>query len=208
MANINFEPWKPAGENPRFNGVRLLILGESHYDEGETYPPEGQKEFTQYIVKRWGAEAEGYQRFFNNIYATLNGDGAHWSSNEYKRFWSRVFFYNYVQSFVPGGARERPTGKMFDESADAFHAVLDDVKPEAVLVMGKKTWKKMSERDATRVGRDEDGLGAIWRYQYSGGACFAAHTRHPSSHGYSPAKWRPKALRFLDAVRSGQIPTG
>jgi hypothetical protein len=32
MARRNFEPCKPQGD-PRFRGVRLLILGESHYGE-------------------------------------------------------------------------------------------------------------------------------------------------------------------------------
>jgi hypothetical protein len=156
---VIFEPWKPLGNDPRFVGRRLLIVGESHYDEGQTYTQEQIRTFTTDIVRTWGAEAKGHQRFFANIFRTLNEPNADHTSEAFRSFWHRVFFYNYVQSFVRGGARVRPTAKMFADSADAFHAVLNDVKPEAVLVMGQATWDHMSERNAVLVDHDEDGLG-------------------------------------------------
>lgn len=201
MSNIVFLPWKPSGD-PRFNGIRLLLVGESHYDEGEPPAPNQVSSFTSEIVTRWGAKAEGYTRFFGNIYATFNGDGAHWSSDEFKHFWNSVSFYNYVQSFVHGEARVRPTAKQFAESADAFHAVLDELKPDAILIVGQATWDQMSERNAELVDRDEDGLGSMWRYDFSGGHCLAGHTHHPSSVGYAADYWRPRVGRFLDNVRA------
>ena len=195
---VTFEPWKPLSNDPRFAGRRLLIVGESHYDEGQTYAPEQIRTFTTDIVRTWGAEAKGHQRFFANIFRTLNAQSADHTSEAFRSFWHSVFFYNYVQSFVHGGARVRPTAKMFAESADAFHAVLTDVRPEAVLVMGQTTWDQMSERGAVLVDHDEDGLGSIWRYQFEGGTCLAAHTHHPSSNGYAPDYWRARVLRFLE----------
>lgn len=203
MSKASFEPWKPPGD-PHFNGIRLLIVGESHYDEGEPPPPDQMASFTSDVVIRWGAKAEGYQRFFGNIYATFNADGAHWSSDEFKRFWNSVYFYNYVQSFVPGGPGERPTAKQFSDSAEPFHAVLDDIKPEAIVVMGRRVWKSMTERNAEKVDYDKDGLGAIYRYQYDGGSCLAGHTYHPSWKGYSADYWRPRVARYLVGVRNGR----
>lgn len=201
MTQPTFRPWKPS-DDPRFNGLKLLIVGESHYDEGEPPPAEQVSSFTSEIVMRWGANAEGYQRFFGNIYASFNDDGAHWSSGQFKRFWTSVNFYNYVQSFVPGQSRVRPTARQFSGSADAFHAVLDDLKPEAIVVVGQTTWDLMSDRGAKLVERDEDGLGSIYRYEYNGGSCLAGHTHHPSSIGYSADYWRPRVGRFLEHVRS------
>ena len=191
-----FLPLKPPGD-PRFNGIRLMIVGESHYDERNPPPPEQWPAFTADIVKRWGANAEGYKRFFGNIYATFNDHGAHWSSDEFKRFWNSVYFYNYVQSFVHGGSGERPTATQFSDSADAFHVALDDIKPEAIVVVGQTTWDLMSDRAAKLVERDEDGLGSIYQYEYDGGSCLAGHTHHPSSIGYSADYWRPRVMRFL-----------
>lgn len=196
-----FAPWKPPGD-PRFKSIRLLIVGESHYDEGEPPPPDQMASFTIDIVTRWGAKAEGYKRFFGNIYATFNDHGAHWSSDEFKRFWNSVYFYNYVQSFVHGGSGERPTAKQFSDSADAFHVALDDIKPEAIVVMGRQVWKSMTERNAEKVDHDKHGLGAIYRYQYDGGSCLAGHTYHPSWKGYSADDWRPRVKRFLDTFAS------
>lgn len=191
-----FEPWKPPGD-PRFQSIRLLIVGESHYDEGDPPSPDQTSSFTSQIVTRWGANAEGYTRFFGNIYSTFNEDGAHWSSDEFKQFWSNIYFYNYVQSFVRGGARVRPTSKMFTESAEAFHLVLNELKPEVVVVMGQTIWDQMSDRNAGVVHQDEDALGSVWKYQFDGGSCVAAHTHHPSSTGYSSDYWRPRVLKFL-----------
>lgn len=115
-----------ADNRPCVNRLRLLIAGESHYDEGAPPPSAQISSFTSEIVSRWGANAEGYKRFFGNIYATFDDDGAHWSSDAFKRFWNSVYFYNYVQSFVHGGPGERPTAKQFSDSADAFYVVLDD----------------------------------------------------------------------------------
>ena len=198
---VMFEPWKPSGD-PRYKGIRLLVVGESHYDEGEPPAPDQVSSFTSEIVTRWGANAEGYQRFFGNIYGTFNDDGAHWSSDEFKQFWNSVYFYNYVQSFVPGGAGERPTAKQFSDSADAFHAVLDDLRPEAIVVMGQTIWDLMSERNAQLVDRDEEGVGSIYRYEYDGGSCIAGHTHHPSSIGYSADYWRPRVKRLWDRITS------
>lgn len=202
MTSPTFLPWKPTGD-PRFNGLRLLIVGESHYDEGEPPPAEQVSSFTSEIVTRWGANAEGYTRFFGNIYATFNDDGAHWSSDEFKRFWNSVYFYNYVQSFVEGNARVRPTAEQFSESADAFHAVLDELKPEGIVVVGQTIWDSMSDRGAKLVERDEDGLGSIYRYEYNGGTCLAGHTHHPSSIGYSADYWKPRVKRFLKTALEG-----
>lgn len=199
MTGPTFLPWKPPGD-PRFNRIKLLIVAESHYDEDDPPSPEKWSEFTTSIVTRYGTNPQKYQRLFGNIYATFNDDGAHWSSDEFKRFWNSVYFYNYVQSFVPGGPGERPTAKQFSDSADAFHAVLDDIRPEAIVVMGRQVWSSMTERNAEKVDHDEDGLGAIYRYQYHGGSCLAGHTYHPSWQGYSADDWREKVRRFLDRM--------
>lgn len=202
MSLITFDPWRPIATDPRFQGLRLLVVGESHYDEGASYTFNEQRAFTTEIVKRWGAEAEGYQRFFASIYRTFNEADAAPSSEAFRAFWNSIFFYNYVQSFVPGGARERPTSRQFKDSAEAFHGVLDEVRPEAVVVMSKETWRRMSERDATLLESDEEALGTMWQYVYASGSALVAHTHHPSSYGYSPAAWQPRVARFLEHART------
>ena len=196
-----FGPWKPPGDDPRFLGVRLLILGESHYAEtGEKYSPAELKEFTREIVMRWGAEAEGYQRFFANVYRTFNEEPAGHADDAFRAFWNSIYFYNYVQELVRGGARVRPSGAAFANSAAAFHWVLDDIKPEAVVVVGQTTWDLMSEGNAERLPEVEVGLGAVWRYRYAGGKCYVAHTHHPAKTGYAAAEWRPRVRQFLTWV--------
>jgi hypothetical protein len=158
-------------------------------------------------VKRWGAEAEAYQRFFANVFHTFNESDANHRSPDFSQFWNSVFFYNYVQQLVVGQARVRPANAAWASSADAFHAVLSDIEPEAIVVVGRTTWNRMSDRGAEHVLTDEEGLGAIWRYPYEGGNCYVAHTDHPSKTGYSAFYWRPRVKRFLSWALSDGVPS-
>lgn len=191
-----FDPWIPPGDDPRFRGIRLVIVGESHYDEGKPFTDAERRQHTRNVVRDWAANATGYQKFFVNIYRTLNDDGADWSSPQFKHFWNSVHFCNYVQRFMraPG---DRPTKSDFALSADAFHATLDELKPDAVLVVSKATWLAMGTRNASKEFEDERGLGDVWRYGHAGGSCLVAHTKHPSRN-YDVAYWRPRVASFLD----------
>lgn len=198
VESLSFYPWIPPGDDPRFRGIRLLIMGESHYDEGKPFKDEEKREHTRQVVRDWAAEATGYQKFFVNIYRTLNDDDADWSSPQFRQFWNSVHFCNYVQRFMrqPG---DRPTKSDFAASADAFHDTLDELKPDAVLVVSKATWLAMGTRNAIKAFEDEQGLGDVWRYGFAGGSCLIAHTKHPSRN-YDAAYWRPRVSRFLDRV--------
>jgi len=113
-------------------GIRLLILGESHY--------------------RW----EGAPQLLADTTRVALGDGTYpfWKSLAAKvgtsdidgGFWRSVAFYNYVQEFVGDGSRVRPTEGMWrsKQSIEGFKEVLEDCKPERILVIGKDTWRMMA----------------------------------------------------------------
>lgn len=199
VARPRFEPWIPPANDPRLEGVRLLILGESHYEE----PAEGvfdrtvqDSEFTQKIVRRWGARPEGRQRFFANLFTMMTG--APWSPGaDHGALWGRVFFYNYVQSVVSGGDGRTPGAHEFKRSEAQFRSVLEAVRPEAVLVMGVRLWRFMLSQDEWL--KDMSGaLGPVCAYRLEDGfKVVAAHTWHPSAPGFAAADWRPKVAAFL-----------
>lgn len=179
-------------------GVRVLIVGESHYIKpGEVYTVAEQRRFTADVVRDWGAEATESHRFFSRVYRAFNEETAGPSSAAFRDFWNSLFFYNYVQTFVLEG--ERPTDRMFADSSSAFHGVLDEIAPEAVVVMSAETWKHMGNQNGEFLYHAPDALGDVWSYRHKKGQCMAAHTHHPSR--FSPNRWRPRILAFLNDVR-------
>lgn len=199
-----FNPWAPS--DAEWAGLRLLIVGESHYDEGIKYSPAEQWEHTHYVVRRYGAEARETTTFFLRIAQTFMEGVSAPPNDGYRAFWRRVCFCNYVQEFVPDTpGKNKVTKEMIRRSAPAFHELLDDVRPNAILVMSAAVWEDMSEENAALEADDVGGIGRVYRYGYRGGSCLVAHTDHPRARfkkTYRPEIWRPRVRAFLDYARA------
>lgn len=197
-----FKPWVP--DNAGWAGLRLLLVGESHYDEGIKYSTDQQWEHTQYVVRRYGTQGSETTPFFMRIAQTFVEGITEPTDEAYRSFWSSVCFCNYVQEFVPGRPGEnKVSAAMIRRSADAFHQILDHVKPEAVLVMSAKIWGEMSEQGSELVADDVGGIGRVYRYDYQDGSCLMAHTDHPRARfekTYRPQAWRLRVDAFLGYV--------
>jgi hypothetical protein len=203
MPEWTFTPWN-LGADVRWNGQRLLLLGESQYDDGQT-PERDQAVIAQSTiqsVRDWSLSANlRYQRFFPYLYETVTGERWESGSPRVAAFWRSIYFYNYVQQFVGDGPRQRPTAAMFRTSEPAFHAALAAIRPDAILVLGRALWRSMAESDDPGPNL-EGGLGQTYWFATEGGSkALAAHIRHPSSVGFSPAEWSSKVLAFLEASR-------
>lgn len=201
-ARPRFEPWIPSGDGPRLEGVRLLILGESHYEEpaaGVFNHTVEDVAFTQKVVRRWGARPEGRQRFFANLFEVMTGES--WSLDaDHDRLWRHVFFYNYVQFLVCGEKGRTPSAQEFERSGAAFRSVLEQVRPEGVLVMGARLWRNMTKQDEW-VGGVSGDLEPVCAYHLKDGSkVLAAHMWHPSAPGFRVADWRPRVQSYLADV--------
>ena len=129
---VAFHPWVGAhyGRESRF-GVRLLVLGESHYDEDPEFSDSG---FTQDVVRTWGQTQRA--RFFTVIAKVLLGS-ADWIDDDVRsEIWEHVAFYNFVQSTVVPGPRTPPTFRQWCEAQSPFVTVLQSLEPDAVLMLG------------------------------------------------------------------------
>ncbi|WP_298127030.1 hypothetical protein [Brevundimonas sp.] len=201
-----FQPWKPNDLDARFHGVKLLILGESHYEE----PKEGvfdhntvDPQFTCSIVRKWGIQPERRQRFFANLFEMMIGLA--WTrEGPHDRLWQSIFFGNYVQALVSGGDGKCPSSWQFVASERAFRAVLEDIRPNAVLAMGARLWNNMPPADAPREEVSK-ALGLTCAYRLADGTeVLAAHTWHPSAPRMKPDQWHPRILEFIQDVQRWQ----
>jgi hypothetical protein len=121
-------------------GVRVLVLGESHYG----IPGEEYAEFTQGVVCEWAIEKR-FAFFTKTAKLALGrGAGERVSDKERADFWGRVAFYNYVQSFLPA-ARYRPTLNMWEAAGQPFLRLLEELSPKVVLVLGAELRSHLPE---------------------------------------------------------------
>lgn len=196
-----FRPWVPPGD-PRFMGVRLLVLGESHYEEGE-WIDDGRElpdDYTIDLVKYWGVSPSARQPFYAGVYSVLTG--LPWESDETKLkvFWDSIITYNYVQKLVPGGPRRPVPEDFWSYSEPFFRSVLETLRPEAILVTGRRLWRNMANEDVVLTASDEP-MAVRVGYRLDDGVVIPAiHIRHPSSQGFDWRDAHPSVRKFLDDV--------
>jgi hypothetical protein len=131
-----FEPWVGKSYDAEgFFGRRVLILGESHYGT----PEQETASFTRECVESLAKAANGH-RFFTVVAKLLFGTspGVKLSRDQRSWLWDRVAFYNYIQAFPSHTSRVRPTGEMWSTAAQCFPALLQRLRPEFVLVLGRE----------------------------------------------------------------------
>lgn len=172
-----FDPWVGANYwSEGLAGVRILVLGESHYGE----PGTERLSFTTEIVREWGQEKR--HQFFTKTQKLVDVHAPGWISDEARvEFWERVAFYNFVQVFVGTEPRIRPTKEMWNAARVAFLATLAELKPQVMVVLGLKL--------ASNLPQVPSGIHVI-------------HGPHPAYGGFSYQQWHPEILRALQAATS------
>lgn len=174
-----FDPW--IGSKYRsegLHGVRVLVLGESHYGEAG----KERSNFTTDVVRELGQTDR--HRFFTNIQKVLLGMGPGWVSDEERaNFWEHVAFYNYVQQFVGDTARVRPSNDLWDQGAAPFLMTLEELKPQVLVVLGVALEARLPSLPESLT---------------------VCRLPHPSSFGFSVAEWRPAVQAALAAHSPSQ----
>lgn len=176
-------------------GLRIMILGESHYHDeapiGTDVP-----DMTEHVIKSYLANP-GSVPFLSKIERLVMGDSAPWASED---FWDSVVFYNYIPVVAANKARQRPPEELWNGAAPRlFGEVVKRVGAEAILVCGVDLWRRMpigliERQDAYQAG------GRRWREREYEVAmpyrAVAAHIPHPSSWGWKFARCEP-VIRHL-----------
>ena len=154
----NFDPF--IGNKYEEQDFKLLILGESHHfdkNECEEFQEEPQKykNITQEVLEAYFKYKNGEEPFkawmntftrFANIYKNDNLSG-----DQSEEFWNTVSFYNYVQTPVDS-ARKSPTEEQFKNSHESFVKIVDQLKPNLIIVWGFRLWTKMQKNEHLKKG--------------------------------------------------------
>lgn len=167
-----FAPWigKRYTKDNSFGG-RILLLGESHYGSQDCYTPD----FTRWCVQALGIEDERHP-FFNRVQKTLQEPQIGFPDRAARHsFWQDVAFANFIQEFPGQEHHNRPSTRQWREARSALPELLERLEPEFIAVLGMGVERWLPDLTTPLVT-----------------------TRHPSSRGFSPAKWHPVVKEALD----------
>jgi hypothetical protein len=173
---------------------RLLLLGESPYsweEDGKVVPPS-----STHSIQLVEGQIDGS---WPNKFMNLLSRGLTRSENptlpEVAAAWASVAFTNYIDETVGYGPDAPKTAKMWRRAEERFSALLADLKPRNIIVLGKLMWSKMP-------GCDVHLLDDLQAYRIPGSRnfawCWAVH--HPSRGGLS---WQrlAKVIACAEAAR-------
>ena len=199
MSHINFKPW--VGDNyatTGFRGMRILVLGESHYcrkelaNNGRCYPicsKEKMREvcFNQTInvlddIVYYLNRSERYHQTFIHFENAIFGRDLRNEQNVREAFWNSVIFYNYFQY-----AQTRATMPLeqasysYEESAKAFQEVLEEYMPDYIIVWGCRLYSVLPHLNGeeSKLSIENGDTTQIWTYQIKGKKIPAMKIKHP-----------------------------
>ncbi len=196
---VNFLPWIGKKYEQGFCDRRLLVLGESHYDEWGGEKHLLGKSFTRECVEKVinRNDCSGFWKYLEQaLLDEVRSDG--WCRSGGMPLWGKVAFYNFVQEAVSGGARKIPGRSAFQKSHAPFRIVLERLRPERVIVCGKRLWSNIENRDENNYCHND-----VQAYRLRDKTkvwCLA--TVHPSSGSYSWKRVHRLIMRFLDQPES------
>lgn len=161
------------------NGLKVLLLGESHYDkDGDASRGFTIGNFVEFTSTECLEPASG---FFGKV-QRIGAMNADCSAAQAMAAWQRLAFMNFVQVPVGRDAKDRPTAAMWRTGPPALNEVLDKLRPDVVLVMGKMVWNRIHAGRsiehppivAPRRRRE------LWAIPHGGGEAVCSWIYHPA----------------------------
>jgi hypothetical protein len=174
---VHYRPWVGKNyENGKLYGKRIMILGESHYGKelGEV------NDTTSQVIEEAEFQHLYTTRFLRMVPPAVMGYSSSDSltHEQRKEFWDSVLFYNYIQESVNGGPRGSRTNKQWSDAVEPFLEVINQYKPEIILVFGVGIGNNLTRKNA--VNKDIKGLKAVEYTLNEGIKSIAVAVRHPA----------------------------
>lgn len=211
IKNLSWLPW--VGSDFFRNDRRLLIIGESHYVNGETMEDYqkslsylSQINFTRNLIIETQIDDLYSHKALDNLFKTLFGNKI---INKHK-VWQNIAFYNFVQRTMNYGLgnQEIPNITDFDNGWKTFIDVVKIIKPTDCIFIGVTAAtsfeRMMDQMNISRtariyhpkIGNTAPALASINIDDNEVQITFIKHT----SAFFSPKKWQP----FLK-LQNGEI---
>ena len=190
MNNIVFEPY--IGPTYETSKCRLLLVGESHYDEPSAAPSES----TRTVVEKWQS-GEWNSRYLTTAARIICNKEA--DQIERKSALDGVAFYNFVQTMMVKG--EAPTSSQARASLDAFLEVLRLHSPTHIIMGSYVAWDHSAADHSKEGTLSLDGMTFKARlYSTPKGEAVAIPLPHFSRA--SAPEWQKAVMEFLQLGKS------
>lgn len=200
FAPCYFVPWVgPEYANGVVEGLRILVLGESHYSFG--LPREKERGLTRLVIEEELA-GKMRHRFISGVTSALFDRGAVDDRTRFATLWNAMAFYNYVQEYAGDGPRKRPSDAAWQRAAAPFRAVLAALQPDFVLACGRTLYEHLKLVE----GLTSDGeYGADGNHRTrsrlihfgAGRAGVLGMIYHPASFGFRAVEWQARIHEYL-----------
>lgn len=131
-SGLTWYPW--VGKNYTACPLRVLVVGESHYDKNPDtiqawQDPNGTRECI--------AESCIYSGWFNRTWSNLAFTLAGTSNLKKEALWKHIAYYNFVQRVMDYATQqERPNGNDFIQGWKSFIPVIETLKPDYCIFVG------------------------------------------------------------------------
>lgn len=151
MTRPYFYPWigwryEYPRERNRY-GLRLLVIGESHYYPPDEYTPDPvwdristREVISQYIGSH---PLPFFTKVANVLLERVDGGSC---CPETREVWNDVSFCNYIQRLLQKG--ERPNSQDWDDAVGPCKEVIRQLQPDAVLIVGYEVKMSIDSHNA------------------------------------------------------------
>lgn len=202
-----FMPWVgPNYDQGVVEGLRFLILGESHYDTDTSI--EYKRALTTRVVTDYlcGKKRHRFVRSVTNVVLGPASDDKGLAT-----LWNGSAFYNYVQEYAGAKSRQRPSTQAWQRSEMAFRDVLAALRPHLILVCGSALWEHVKHLDGLsrlpKQGSDDRRVRSRL-FEVDDHVAVGGAINHPAWPGFRPAEWHPRVRRYIErahAVKAGRL---
>ena len=193
MYPLRFLPFVGSSYYSNAFGKRIMVLGDSHY--GAEFSPD----ITKDVLNRYldvTHEREGWMNTFTKFERSLVNMAT--TREDSHVIWNSLLFYNYLQVLLDG-PREAGTAEQYANSANAFFNVLEEYKPEVLIVWGMRLWNVLPEANWEKGEEiNVEGYGVQnGYYRLSDGNKVRAFCVYHPSAGYDWGYWYKVISLFL-----------
>lgn len=144
--SVRFAPWVGSHYARGLDGLRVLLVCESHYGdkkhERPTATPEIVKALALGQTHPLATRKLGRHPHFAKIMSAVQNTRRRFSSAEKRDFWNSVAYYNFLQEFIRD-TRVHPTQDAWERGASAFSEVLDALAPELIVCLSARNGKRI-----------------------------------------------------------------
>jgi hypothetical protein len=193
---VRIMPWIGTQYLKGYWGTRILIVGESHYNNHKRIVGKSLSMLTKDVLVESQFDLDWKSRFLTNIAASFIGHIP--DASERSGFWNSVAFYNYIQNASIPRPGTAPTHEMLSTSLEGFKNVISTLRPKLILIFSYRVWDYIFENIEAENSTKLKCLGRPQTKTIKLGnlKCRCFGIQH-ASRGYSSTYWNPFIHSFL-----------